>query len=282
VVVAVGCVVAFLLAITAGCSDEKTPIAQATVPTEEAGTGSSDSAAADTGTDASAASNGNSGDACNVDADCKGLEPVCVRERRGIVYPGGQCTSKCDPQKNEPSTGRNPDCPGTKSMCNKRRGLCLQSCTAKTGASPCRQGYACFEDEGPVCAPEALSQCNPSVPGSCAPLDGGARGCISVGLDLVGFCVEGCNVFTQGCSQAGFGCFPNAIGEGICLTATATGTSGVSCEYINACAPGFGCPTSGVCRPFCGGPANVACTNGKTCIDYSVEVKKSVVGLCDG
>lgn len=261
-----------------GCSSDEAAVAPGVLPTEEAGVEAPGDAAA--GDARSSATTGASGDPCETAADCKGTAPECVKERSGISYPGGVCTSTCDAKKND-ANGLNPDCPGTRGVCNVRVGKCLRACTEKTGANPCRDGYACFDDETAVCAPETISQCHPSKAGECTSADGGARACIKVGYDDVGLCVAGCSPFTQDCTQNGYACFPNASGEGTCLT-TAGKAAGAACIYKNDCAKGLGCAASGVCRPYCGGPSNVACTNGKACIDFDTKVKKTVVGLCDG
>ncbi len=36
------------------------------------------------------------------------------------------------------------------------------------------------------------------------------------------------------------------------------------------------------CRPYCGGPMNVPCHNGKQCVDLSMTVPKTIVGVCAG
>lgn len=267
------------IAIVVGCSSSEPSVTPAVVPTEEAGVEGSDGGAG-AGDGSAPATTGGSGDPCESAADCKGTSPECAKERNGIAYPGGVCTSTCDARKND-ANGLNPDCPGTRGVCNARVGKCLRACTDKAGANPCRELYACFDDETAVCAPESISQCHPSKVGECTAVDGGARACIKVGYDDVGLCVPSCSVFAQECTQSGYACFPNATGEGTCLT-TSSKAAGTACIYRNDCAKGLGCATSGVCRPYCGGPSNVACTNGKQCVDFDPSVKKAVVGLCDG
>lgn len=278
--VAAAVLVATLVAF-AGCSDSEAPISPGVVPIEEAGV-AVDGGGLDAGDGAAVATAGESGEPCTADTDCKGIAAECVHERNGVTYPGGSCTSKCDPAKNDVATQQNPDCPGTRSVCNERVGKCLRTCTEKAGANPCREGYSCYDDETAVCGPDAISQCQPSKVGQCGPDDAGPRACIKVGYDDVGLCVAGCDVFAQGCTEPGFACFPNAAGEGTCLTSVTSGTEGASCTYKNDCAAGLGCAPSGVCRPYCGGASNVACTNGKSCVDFDATIKKSLVGVCDG
>lgn len=273
--------VAMIGAAPFACTKSDATIQSATLPTDDASIGDAGAGDGASGSDASS-SKGQTGEPCDVDSDCLGIDAGCAHERHGVTYPGGQCYSACDPAKSDPKSGRNPDCPSTLGVCNARVGFCLRSCTEKTGSSPCRDGYVCVSDEFEVCAPAGVSECDPTKAGSCPAVDGGARTCVQVGLDPVGVCTTACDFFTQNCHSLGTGCFPNAFGEGTCLVVTAPGGDGDKCIYKNDCKAGFGCAASGVCRPYCGGASSVACTNGKSCVDFSTSIPKATVGLCDG
>jgi hypothetical protein len=158
------------------------------------------------------------------------------------------------------------------------------------GAMPCRADYACFtvcagqDPCRPVCRPAAQSHCDPTVDGAC----GQGMGCIRTGVDNVGDCATACDLFAQDCDQSGGarGCFVlDDTGRGFCAPALANLTDGAPCQAANDCQPGLGCFHSGntsVCRPFCGGPMNVLCTNARSCVDFSTSVKIAVAGACAG
>jgi hypothetical protein len=226
------------------------------------------------------------GTACLDVSECDGAGANCItKDSAGIVYPGGYCTSKCDPTQNKPD-GINVACPGGSGVCV---GLCYASCTAKNGSMPCsRQGYSCFTFCAEkacfgACYPTSASECAPSVPGSCGP----GMACYPIGLDDVGQCLATCDLFKQDCNQAmgSMGCYiQDDTGQGYC-SQVGDLTDGAPCQYINDCLPGLGCfqnGNTGVCRPFCGGPMNVPCTNGKSCVDFSTKVKVAVAGVCAG
>jgi hypothetical protein len=171
---------------------------------------------------------------------------------------------------------------------------CLALCTEKTADFPCRDGYSCFlaTSISAVCLPTSISQCDPTQKGSCPMNDAGAaQTCVQVGLDPVGLCDTACNLFTQNCapdvSDAGStprACYSNNFGEGVCDVA-GPGGDGAMCQFISDCAAGLGCHVEGqsfVCRPYCGGPGNAACNNGKQCIDFSMTVPKTTLGYCAG
>jgi hypothetical protein len=235
-------------------------------------------------------SKGNTGDACANAANCRGTAPMCItRDAMGNVWPGGYCTSTCNPALNDPQTGINAACPGGNGIClgAANPGNCGTACTAMNGANPCkRAGYACFE----VCEPQALSQCNPTVKGAC----GGGMTCVRIGADDVGQCTPSCNPFAQGCAlimNMPTGCFASDdTGEGLCSTIYRANGDGTACLYLNDCKAGLACysPPNAmnqnqvVCRPYCGGPMNKACTNGHVCVDLSPNVTKAVVGVCGG
>lgn len=252
-----------------------------------------------------------SGAPCMKDADCAGIKPACLtKDAQGTVWPGGYCISNCNPQKND-MNGANPSCPGATSTCvgNDTMGICEVNCTDKMGAMPCtRAGYSCFTG----CEPTSTSECDPTKKNSC-PQDGGVllpngipdggnpdsgtytysgRSCVRLGADAVGNCTNGCDPFRQNCADVMMtmqACYASDdTGEGVCSDVFGGGGDGDACQYLNACDAGLACwsPPGGMgaaaCRPYCGGPKNVACTNGKKCADLSMGVKAAVVGACGG
>src|SRR5579871_459077 len=108
---------------------------------------------------------GNTGDPCAKNTDCQGTKPVCItKDTQGIMWPGGYCTSTCNPQKNDPQTGINASCPGGTGIClgAGTSGSCETACTDMMGTMPCtRMGYSCFQG----CEPTARSQCDPTKMG---------------------------------------------------------------------------------------------------------------------
>jgi hypothetical protein len=228
---------------------------------------------------------GNSGDPCLKAADCGGTKPTCItKDGNGVTWPGGYCTSSCNPANTDQQTGLNTDCPGGAGVCigNSNPGVCESACTAMNGQMPCtRQGYSCFEG----CEPTAESMCNPTVKGQC----GQGMSCVRIGADDVGQCAMACSPFTQGCADingAPAGCYASDDnGEGACSPVYEDNMDGVACSYLNDCHPGLACYDNGngaVCRPYCGGPNNVACNNGNLCVDLSMSVQKATVGACGG
>jgi hypothetical protein len=226
------------------------------------------------------------GSPCTKDAQCLGQTPKCLTvDANNHVWPGGYCTSRCSDSRNDLATGLNPQCPGGAGTCSG--GTCVTACSAMTCQ---RSEYACFS---PGCLPKSFSDCVPFQTGACpdAPApDGGApvhRVCFPVGPDPVGICLDGCNVFAQGCpldgSASAQGCYAlPQTGEGFCAPA-GTSVDGDPCAYMNECAPGLAClgdKTGNHCTPWCGGPGNVACSNARVCTDLSGTVAASVVGLC--
>ena len=236
---------------------------------------------------------GTSGAPCQSAADCKGKNPKCLTSLGKGEFIGGYCTSQCDPSKND-SRDRNTTCPGTGAVCERSQGACFAGCTDKQGARPCRSDYLCtYNGNGSICLPASYSECDLSKRGSC----GGGKVCIISGLDPVGFCAPGCDIFAQDCggsvtvdggADAGApkeGCYPNALGEGHCADVKTAGKDGDDCLYVNDCAPGLSCNDEGsarVCRPLCGGPGDVACKNGKSCVDLSSETAVPIAGVCAG
>jgi hypothetical protein len=230
---------------------------------------------------------GATGDPCALATDCAGTKPVCItKDAMGIAWPGGYCTSSCNPQLNDQNTGLNAACPGGAGTClgNGTTGTCETACTAMNGAMPCtRQGYLCFQG----CEPAAESMCNPTLKGQC----GNGMACVRIGSDDVGSCAPACNPFQQGCANINnmtAGCYASDDnGEGVCSAVFNDNMDGVACLYLNDCHPGLGCylppqQQNAVCRPYCGGPNNVPCTNGHVCVDLSMNVKVATVGVCGG
>ena len=242
--------------------------------------------------------NGSTGALCTTATECMGPTPVCrTKSHTGIIYPGGYCSSACDPTKNDPMTGIDPECPSNAGTCVPgATPACLALCTDKAGAEPCRDQYSCFlaSNLTAVCLPSSISQCDPTVKGSCPSSDAGTpQTCTSVGIDPVGQCDEACDYFAQSCAsiQAGDAsaqpraCYANELGEGVCAVPSAMGADGATCVFFTDCAAGLGCRlegNAGACRPYCGGAGNVACNNGKQCVDSSMTVPKSVAGYCAG
>jgi hypothetical protein len=233
------------------------------------------------------------GGPCASSNDCDGADPYCLTtDSFGVTWPSGYCTSFCDPSHSDPQTGLNADCPGGRGICNSNEAMvggCMAGCTAMDGAIPCRAGYACFlcgaQNCSPVCEPHALSGCDPTVANSC---ELNNQICIRTGLDNVGSCLTGCDLFTQDCAhgQDAQACYViDDTGRGFCQPQRNILGDGQVCATFNDCLPGLTCfidQTGPRCRPFCGGPLNVACTNGKSCVDFSMKVKLAVVGVCAG
>lgn len=236
---------------------------------------------------------GNTGDGCVKSIDCAGTKPVCItKDAMGNVWPGGYCTSVCNPQKNDPLDATNPACPGGMATCfgQGTQGACGLLCTDRHGAAPClRMGYSCFQ----ICQPTSLSQCDPTKPRAC----GMGKTCLRSGADDVGDCVPSCDIFVQVCPADMNGAMQTCLasldtGEGGCVSPVGnpSGRDGDQCQALAGCAPGLGCyappnatmKSQVVCRPYCGGPKNVGCSNGKQCVDCSTKVKKAVAGYCAG
>ncbi len=232
----------------------------------------------------------NTGDPCTKPSDCGGTKPACItKDAMGTVWPGGYCTSTCNPQKNDPNDTTNTQCPGGAATCQGQgtQGGCALLCTDAKGGMPCtRQGYSCFQ----ACEPTTLSQCDPTKAGVC----GQGKTCVRLGADNVGDCVPSCDIFTQMCPADTMGnpqaCYASFdTGEGLCSApyGNPPGADGDACQYLNACSQGLTCwqpnnMTAPVCRPFCGGKNNVACMNGKKCVDLGMTVKVAVAGACGG
>jgi hypothetical protein len=231
-----------------------------------------------------------SGAPCGTGTDCGGDAATCGDPNQ---WPGGYCLSSCDLTRTDPQTGLNPSCPGDDGVCVKTgimEGVCMAGCTARDGAIPCRPGYSCFDRcalQSPcahACLPSSVSQCDPTVPGGC---DVGMV-CLRAGRDLVGACATRCDLFAQDCAQTNgpTGCTVfDDTGAGVCHASEGV-ADGEGCVASSDCLPGLTCfqqlaafPT---CRPFCGGPMNVPCKNGKKCIDFSTAVPLAVVGACAG
>ena len=236
---------------------------------------------------AQAMGSAHTGDPCAKALDCAGVKAVCVvKDAQGINWPGGYCTSQCNPQNSDPQTGINPACPGGAGVClgQGNSGSCETACTDMNGKMPClRNGYSCFQ----ACEPTARSECDPTVKGSCP----NGTSCVRVGSDSVGLCAPACDPLKQGCSQimmTNAACYASDdTGEGACSTIDKMSGDGQSCFYLNDCSAGLGCflPINGnpsVCRPYCGGPMSAPCNNGKQCVDLSPNVKQAVMGICAG
>jgi hypothetical protein len=238
-----------------------------------------------------AVSAGNTGDPCAKSGDCKGAMAQCItKDSQMNVWPGGYCTSRCDPTMNKPSDGSNPACPGMGTCIGVgMTGTCSFNCTT---TAECRNGYGCFAGGG--CEPLAFSECDPTVMPNTCRQDGGLTvgdGGPSLGFkcdpigDKVGACDPICDVFAQNCPLSGAGeeqsCNANLQnGLGGCFTHL-IGGNGDACMYLNSCDVGLGCDF-GVkkCRRYCGGPNNVMPANCGVCKDLSPMVKATVAGLC--
>jgi hypothetical protein len=237
---------------------------------------------------------GATGAPCTFAGECTGLTPICLTKGPdGLTWPYGYCMESCDSTHNDPMTGINPDCPGIGvCLAFNMEGRCFALCTALSGTMPCRASYSCFETCAsgpgciPFCEPEAESQCNPTVSGSCE----SGMDCVRTGIDNVGVCMQTCDLFRQNCDQSRgpMACYVvDDTGRGFCeqpFGVQPNGDGGV-CLYPNDCRAGLTCFQEGlgsVCRPFCGGPMNVPCSNGKSCVDLSAKVKVAVVGVCGG
>jgi hypothetical protein len=114
----------------------------------------------------------------------------------------------------------------------------------------------------------------------------GAKKCLDTLSCEVGQCVPSCDPFAQDC-PAREGCVASAdTGEAGCVALSYTGKDGAPCVTPEECHAGFYCVAppmmQGACRAYCGGPNNVTCTNGHTCIDLSTKVPQTIVGVCAG
>ncbi len=227
----------------------------------------------------------NTGEPCGKSLDCAGTKPSCFANMNGTTWPGGYCSAQCDPANTDPKTGLNRDCPGGHGICvGQNPGQCLTACTGMQGNDPClRANYLCFSPGG--CEPTGLSMCDPTKPGSC----GASMTCVRVGDDNVGECTPACDPFKQNCAKLNnqpTACYASDdTGEGLCSNIYTPNGDGQACTFLNDCAAGLGCfqlnqNVGPVCRPFCGGPNNVACNNGKTCAGINGNVPKAVVGCC--
>ncbi len=248
---------------------------------------------------------GNTGDPCTKASDCAGTKATCItKDTQGVTWPGGYCTSQCNPQKND-SMGLNSACPGGMGTClgAGTMGACEVACSA--GTCP-RQGYACFQG----CEPASRSECDPTKAMSC-PQDGGAvidsdagttspRTCAKIGTDNVGQCVNGCDPLAAQSEgnpsppcTASEGCYPSYFtGEGTCFQTVApaqgTGDEGMPCMFLNNCLPGLSCHAennTAVCRHMCRtGAMPVACPMNlnKKCgkLFSMTPVSTDVLGLC--
>jgi hypothetical protein len=258
---------------------------------------------------------GKTGDPCKKNTDCLGTKPTCLlTDSRGIVWPDGYCTSTCSEKNNDPMTTLNTTCPGGVGSCQGKgnTGQCELACTSMTGGAPCtRTGYSCFSETTNVCEPNTRSHCDPTMKLSC-PQDGGAlifipadgavddagtfvhtyRSCAQIGVDAVGECVDGCDpLYPQKAGApsppcfATQACYPNNnTGDGECFLVINGGLNeGDVCQFKNECNAGLSCHDEnmvGHCRQLCGGPGNIGCPNGQTCMDISATVKAAVVGIC--
>jgi hypothetical protein len=238
---------------------------------------------------------------CTTGSDCAGADPYACATL-GIGDPpapphlvGGYCASSCDPDANDPVTGLSPDCPGTGS-CGRPNyrswdgriadARCFRPCTARDGERPCPAHLQCYLG---VCqAPGSehgfeTDACDPTVPLDC----GDPLTCLRAGLDDVGVCHWGCDVFAQDCNGAWFdGCVASAFGQGHCTNVGDVG-EGAGCSGPPAlwfpCGAGLTCRQEGAsafCRAYCGGPLDRACPAGQRCVDLSSFSPKTVVGVC--
>jgi hypothetical protein len=241
--------------------------------------------------------NGNTGEPCKQSSDCKGTSATCITtDATGIPWPGGYCSSSCNPEKNDPNTGINPACPGP-AVCygGVNVGSCLTFCDGSFGMTPCtRAGYSCFFG----CEPTALSECDPTVLASCKQdggvllaTDGGqvysGRACVRTGYDLVGICEDGCDPFDQNCPpQNGqpAACYPSyEDGEAACLGIYQGLGEGQPCSYLTQCDAGLMCfytVNGATCTRFCGGPNKLPCPNNKACLALAMQIPISKVGVC--
>jgi hypothetical protein len=245
---------------------------------------------------------GNTGDPCMKATDCAGNKPVCItKDTMGTTWPGGYCTSTCNPNMNDPNTGLNPQCPGGSGLClgQGTQGACELACTDMMGQMPCRMGYSCFQG----CEPTSLSECDPTksiaMNSGCAQ-DAGTgkpRVCVRIGADNVGQCTDGCDPFAQNCTGMMMACYASDdTGEGVCSQEfgnVGMQGDGVVCMYLNACDAGFACyappmANQAVCRPYCGGPKSIQCSAlmpkpmKLNCVDLSTTVKVATIGVCGG
>jgi hypothetical protein len=244
---------------------------------------------------------GATGSPCTADSQCAGSMSVCRLTlyqpdgAPGTAIPGGECSSRCDPANNDPTSGVDPECPGGSGQCTKNvvlGNICYASCSAKSGFLPCRSEFSCNGGgTSTECVPTADFVCDPTVAGSC-PVDdaGGLQSCESVGLDPVGDCVPGCDPLAPDCaaSDAGpTGCYPTPSGDGLCQGG-GTREAGAPCVYTNDCLAGLSCFTLNVadggtstnCETYCGGAHDAGCGPGQTCHDYTSTVPQSTLGFC--
>jgi hypothetical protein len=222
----------------------------------------------------------NTGEACTTPADCAGgANKSCILTTgNSLTWPGGYCSNTCTTTANDPNNQVNPSCPGNATCVGA--GGTSGSCQLLCNAGECRTGYSCF-NTGPgvsTCAPTALSQCDPTMANSC---NSTSMVCVQIGLDPVGQCEPTCNPFAQDCTDPAYCYASPTTGVGSCADSTMSGADGTTCGYLNDCDKGLDC-YQGTCRPYCGGPSAVACTNGKACVDLSPQVAQSVVGVCGG
>src|SRR5439155_8615800 len=130
--------------------------------------------------------------------------------------------------------------------------------------------------------------CDPNKPMNCPKaMNGNSQLCVSYSPDnSSGKCAEICDVFKQICTPPAMGmngCIANpTTGQATCIN-VGTSVDGDSCRYLNECVAGLACHTEkgmGICRKYCGGAMNVVCPNGEMCIDLSMTVKKTTIGIC--
>jgi hypothetical protein len=240
-----------------------------------------------------AVGNGNTGAVCRVDKDCKAGPNMqagkCVFKLNVngnmIDFPGGYCTSACDPGGNTVG-GQNIQCPGGNGTCLDLGGdnMCVTLCS---NTANCRNCYACFiaNDSGYGCLPGSLSQCNPSVPNSCPFANGKPQTCADQGQGDVGTCALTCDPFlNKGCPN-GKECHISAInGLGYC---TKTGNvnnfmPGDPCiVFANDCPGGYGC-NMGSCWKYCN-DANrpMQCGMAYKCQPFPGMLDTMTVGICE-
>ncbi|MSP61123.1 MAG: hypothetical protein EXR72_12415 [Myxococcales bacterium] len=220
------------------------------------------------------------GEPCTKATDCAGTKAICItKDTQGVMWPGGYCTSQCNPTKNDPQDDSNAMCPG---IATCRGAGTSGGCELLCDKGSCRTGYSCFQ----TCNPTSLSMCNPTKAGSC----GANKTCARLGADDVGSCQAACDPLKQGCpmdaNMNDQGCFASAdTGEGLCFAPVTPGgvptKDGDGCKYLNGCSAGSACYMA-MCRAYCGGMMMKACTNGKKCVDLNANVKVAKIGVCGG
>jgi hypothetical protein len=237
------------------------------------------------------------GGACHRTTDCaSGLGPnqkgsCTLATGTGastLAWPGGSCTSACR-TSNKGGGATNSDCPADPdsigAVCIAPPGQSIGTCRAACAdhLTDCRDGYVCGFVGGSLgsCLPAGASGCDATKPCGDA-----STVCVSYSPDdSYGLCETACDLFAQDCAplmNQPRGCLPNAQGKGACIAIVGVGAvEGAACIFENDCAAGLTCH-QGACRPFCGGPGAVACTNGKACVDLSPQVPQAVVGVCGG